>query len=78
MWYCHTGPTDQRFGRHVTPICRWSTSQFLAILFDIDGTLSNVSHRRDFVENGNQDWEVFFVVIPEDEPNEPVVELART
>jgi len=48
-----------------------------AILFDIDGTLSDVSHRRHFIENGNQDWVAFFAAIPEDDPIEPIVELAR-
>jgi len=48
-----------------------------AIIFDIDGTLSDVEHRRHFVENGNNQWESFFRAIPEDEPIGPIVELAR-
>jgi phosphoglycolate phosphatase-like HAD superfamily hydrolase len=48
-----------------------------AIIFDIDGTLSDVSHRRHFVENGNQQWDLFFKAITGDEPIKPIVNLAR-
>ena len=47
-----------------------------AILFDIDGTLSNLEHRRHFVEGGSNRWEEFFREIPNDLPIEPTVDLA--
>lgn len=31
-----------------------------AIIFDIDGTLSDLGHRRHFVTGGNRDWDSFF------------------
>jgi hypothetical protein len=41
-----------------------------AIIFDIDGTLSDVTHRRHHVTNGNRDWDAFFGAMGDD----PVVE----
>jgi FMN phosphatase YigB (HAD superfamily) len=49
------------------------------VIFDVDGTLLNIEHRRHFVSNGNNDWESFLdpVVMEKDTPNWPVVEIAR-
>ena len=48
-----------------------------AILFDIDGTLSDVKHRRHFVEKEKHDWNSFFSEIPNDKSIKPLVDLAR-
>jgi len=49
-----------------------------AIIFDIDGTLSDATHRRHLVENGNNQWDAFFKAIPDDPPIVPIVDLARS
>jgi phosphoglycolate phosphatase-like HAD superfamily hydrolase len=48
-----------------------------AIVFDIDGTLADIKHRLHFVTDGDADWESFFKEIPNDKPNEELVDLAR-
>ena len=49
-----------------------------AYIFDSDGTLSDVKHRRHFVENGNNNWDKFFSKISEDAPIVPLVEFVKT
>ena len=48
------------------------------IIFDIDGTLMDIEHRRHHVNNGNDDWDSFQdpVVMADDKPNWPVVNVA--
>ncbi len=46
-----------------------------SIIFDIDGTLANISHRLHFVNNGKKNWEAFFKGIPHDEPIPELIEL---
>ena len=48
------------------------------IIFDIDGTLMDIEHRRHFVNDGNTDWKSFQdpVVMENDTPNWPVVNIA--
>lgn len=41
-----------------------------AIIFDIDGTLANLTHRRGFVTEGSQDWKSFFENMGDDLPTE--------
>lgn len=41
-------------------------------VFDIDGTLSLVEHRRHFVRNKPKNWKAFFEAMVHDEVNEPV------
>lgn len=41
-----------------------------AIIVDIDGTLSDPSHRRHLVEGEDKDWEEFFRLVDEDDVNE--------
>lgn len=38
------------------------------ILFDIDGTVANLSHRLHFIQNGMNDWDSFNAGIPGDKP----------
>jgi predicted kinase len=47
------------------------------IIFDIDGTLADVSHRRHFVTGGNRDWDSFFEAMVDDPPLADVCLLAE-
>jgi len=49
-----------------------------AIVFDLDGTLADITHRLHFVKNGKKDWDSFFRGIPQDQPIPTIIDLART
>lgn len=42
-------------------------------VFDLDGTLANIEHRRHHVAGGNRRWREFFAECSDDRPNEPVI-----
>lgn len=42
-------------------------------IFDLDGTLALIEHRRHFVEGPKKDWPAFFAACVDDEPNMPVI-----
>lgn len=46
-------------------------------IFDLDGTLALIHHRRHFVERerGKQDWKAFYAACVDDVPNRPVIEI---
>lgn len=46
-------------------------------IFDLDGTLALIEHRRHFVdrERDKQDWKAFYAACVHDEPNEPVIRV---
>ena len=46
-----------------------------AILFDIDGTISNVSHRRQYVATKPRNWDAWNRSIINDKPNLQVLEV---
>lgn len=46
-----------------------------AYIFDIDGTLADISHRRMQVVNGKKDWAAFNAGMKDDTPNAPIVNL---
>jgi hypothetical protein len=47
-------------------------------IFDIDGTLADLTHRLHFVRgNGKPDWRAFFAAVSADEPIRHILELAR-
>jgi hypothetical protein len=48
-----------------------------AVIFDLDGTLALIDHRRHFVEGAKKNWRAFFAACAGDVPNLPVVEVAR-
>lgn len=48
------------------------------VLFDVDGTLADIEHRRGFVTGDNNDWGRFNDAMGDDTPNQPVVDLYRT
>ena len=48
------------------------------VLFDIDGTLTDNSHRQHFLTSSPKRWDEFFDKMNDDRPNEGVVSLYRT
>lgn len=44
-------------------------------IFDLDGTLALIDHRRHFVESPSPDWTAFYAACVDDKPNEPVLEV---
>ncbi len=48
------------------------------VLFDIDGTLADIAHRRVFLDKIPPDWKSFNAEMGEDTPNAPVVSLYQT
>lgn len=44
-------------------------------IFDLDGTLALITHRRHFVEGERKDWPAFFKACVNDEPNFPVIDM---
>ena len=48
-----------------------------AVIFDIDGTLADLSHRRHHIQNQSRNWDAFFAEAGNDQVIEPVRELAR-
>ena len=48
------------------------------VIFDIDGTLADIEHRRHYVTEGNSYWEKFNAEMGEDTPNSAVVSLYLT
>ena len=47
------------------------------IIFDIDGTLADIWHRRKFLDQETPDWKSFNDGMGDDTPNIPVVELYK-
>lgn len=49
-------------------------------IFDLDGTLALIEHRRHFVERerGKQDWIGFYAACVNDEPNAPVIRVMES
>lgn len=45
------------------------------VVFDVDGTLANCSHRVHFLNGGRKDWPSFMAGIPNDTPHEQMVDL---
>jgi phosphoglycolate phosphatase-like HAD superfamily hydrolase len=45
------------------------------IIFDLDGTLANIDHRRHLVEGPQKDWDAFFKACDKDIPNTQIVWL---
>lgn len=48
------------------------------ILFDIDGTIADIKHRRAFLELDKPDWKTFNSKMGDDVVNKPVAELYKT
>lgn len=48
-----------------------------AVIFDIDGTLADASHRLHHVTGDKRDWPAFFAAMGDDPCHEPINDLAR-
>jgi len=46
-------------------------------IFDLDGTLADIEHRRHFVTNGNNQWDMFYRQCFNDVPNVSVVKTYK-
>lgn len=46
-------------------------------IFDLDGTLALIEHRRHLVEGVKQDWNTFFKLCVDDTPNYPVIRVLQ-
>lgn len=46
------------------------------VIFDLDGTLADITHRLHFIENGNKNWGAFYEACPADGPKHDIIELA--
>lgn len=44
-------------------------------IFDLDGTLALIEHRRHYVSDGRRDWPAFYKACVDDVPNEPVIRV---
>lgn len=47
-------------------------------IFDLDGTLANIDHRRHIIEEPGKDddkWRRFYAACVDDLPNEPVIKI---
>ena len=53
------------------------TNQRPTVLFDIDGTLADIEHRRKFVQCEKPNWKLFNAQMGEDTPHWPIVSLYR-
>lgn len=49
-----------------------------AVIFDIDGTLADIHHRRVYLEEDPPNWRKFNDFMGDDTPNGPVLSLYRT
>jgi len=47
-------------------------------VFDIDGTLADLSHRLHYIQKEPKDWDGFFAACTADNPIEPVAAIARS
>lgn len=54
-----------------------TASQPNIVVFDLDGTLALIEHRRHFVSGERKSWSRFFAACVDDEPNTPVIRLAQ-
>lgn len=48
------------------------------VIFDMDGTLADMQHRRHFLDKSPPDWTSFNAGVGNDLPNKPVVDLYQT
>lgn len=49
----------------------------MKVIFDVDGTLMDISHRQVHLQNGNNDWEAFNDAMYLDIPNVHIMHIAK-
>lgn len=49
-----------------------------SVIFDIDGTLADIRHRRGYLDSERPDWRRFNEAMGGDTPNTPIVSLYKT
>ena len=47
------------------------------VVFDIDGTLANVDHRRQWINSKPKNWKAWNAAMHLDQPNEDIVQLSK-
>lgn len=47
------------------------------VIFDLDGTLALIDHRRHLVEGEKKDWDAFYKACVHDQPNQAVIDLLK-
>jgi phosphoglycolate phosphatase-like HAD superfamily hydrolase len=47
------------------------------VIFDIDGTLADNSHRQYHLHGPKRDWDAFYVAMSDDAPIQPIIDLAN-
>ena len=68
-WQWHDGPELRRSGLSRPAVCG------PAVVFDIDGVLSDATSRQHFIEEGRRDWTAFFEACGDDPVIEEVAQL---
>ncbi len=48
------------------------------VIFDLDGTIANIDHRKHLIEGKEKDWNAFYLACHADEPNWPVIHALRS
>jgi phosphoglycolate phosphatase-like HAD superfamily hydrolase len=48
------------------------------VIFDLDGTLADINHRRIHLSSHNPNWKSFNSAMADDVPNKPIVNLYKT
>jgi len=56
----------------------WHDPLMQTVIFDIDGTLADIEHRRGYLDGNRPDWARFNAAMGEDTPNGPIVDLYKT
>lgn len=47
------------------------------IIFDLDGTLADITYRLKYIEGDEKDWDAFFDAVGDDKPIEEIVTVCR-
>lgn len=50
----------------------------MKVIFDIDGTIADCSHRLHLIEGEKKEWEKFFFACVDDKPIKPILELLES
>ena len=56
---------------------QWNDYDANTYIFDLDGTLALIEHRRHFVEGSIKDWDSFFAACVDDKPNYPIIKIFK-